>query len=285
MLNDKKIIEGFINYLYVERGCSGNTLQAYRRDVEGFASFLDERGVPLDKLKRNHIMDYLIERRKTLGAPSISRLLAAIKSFLKFMVLDNIIDSSPASDIGGPRLEEKLPVVLTEDEIELFISASANIKEHFILEILYSTGMRVSELSALKVSDIDLNEKWIKVIGKGRKERFVPFSVKTARLMKRYFSEKGINEGFVVRGHRGAPMSREGIWRLIKRCAKRAGIKKSIAPHTLRHTFATHLLEHGADLRSIQVLLGHSNIDTTQIYTHVNRRNIKEMHSRYHPRS
>ncbi len=144
--------------------------------------------------------------------------------------------------------------------------------------------MRVSELSALKISDIDFNEGWIKVIGKGRKERFVPFSARTARLIKSYLSESGIKEGFVFRGQKGAAMSREGIWKLIKRCARRAALQKTITPHTLRHTFATHLLEHGADLRSIQILLGHSNIDTTQIYTHVNRKNIKEMHSRYHPR-
>lgn len=215
----------------------------------------------------------------------MARLLAALKSFFKFLVLDGVIDSSPASDIASPRLDEKLPVVLNREEVFFLLDTAANIKERLVVEILYASGIRVSELVNLKTTDIDLNEGWIRIIGKGSRERFVPIGEKTSSLIKEYLEKTLIRDDFLLKGKSGSgPMSREGVWKLIRRCVRRAGIAKPVTPHTLRHTFATHLLENGADLRSIQMLLGHSNIDTTQVYTHVNRRNMKDMHRKYHPR-
>ena len=281
---EKDIIETFLNYLYVEKACSKNTLTAYEKDIRGFALFIQRKEISLTNSKTKDIMDYLMMKRKTLGPASVSRLLAALKSFYKFLILDDIIDANPASAIEGPRIGQKLPVVLTPGETESLINAASNIKERFILEVLYATGIRVSELTHLKIEDIDLDGGWLKVKGKGKKERYVPFGENIARIIEEYISQKNNSKGYILKGQKSGPMTRVGIWKITKRCAGKALIKKTIAPHTLRHTFATHLLENGADLRTIQVLLGHSNIDTTQIYTHINKRNIKNMHSRYHPR-
>ncbi|MFC2061343.1 site-specific tyrosine recombinase XerD [Elusimicrobiota bacterium] len=288
--NNKKparnvILDNFINYLYVEKGHSQNTLEAYKRDLSGFLEYLKQKGLQPAKVLKKHIMDYLIMRRRSLSANSIARLIAAVKSFYNFLILDDMIKESPADDIETPKVTLKLPTVLTADEMEKLIESADNIRDRTMLELLYATGMRVSELINLKLEDIDLEEGWVRIFGKGDKERSVPVGKNILDIIKEYLKErKLIPSSFLFSKSSDKPITRERVWRIIKIYAVKAGIKKDVTPHTLRHTFATHLLENGADLRIIQELLGHANIDTTQIYTHVNRRNLKEMHKKFHPR-
>lgn len=283
---ENNLLAKFLNYIHVERGHSKNTLLAYERDVGNFLRYLDVNSIPVLKVKRAHIMDYLISKRNKLSSASIARLLAAIKSFYKFLVLDDIIKDNPGEDIDTPKLAEKLPEVLRLDETERLINAAENNRDRLLLELLYATGMRVSEMVNLKLEDIDFSEGWLSIFGKGNKERFVPVGKNILKLIRKYLKEKNLfPSSFLFSKSNGKPITRERIWKIIKLYGLKTELTKKVTPHTLRHTFATHLLENGADLRIIQELLGHANIDTTQIYTHVNRKNIMEMHKRYHPRA
>lgn len=282
---NSNLLEKFLNYIHVEKGHSKNTLLAYERDVGNFLEYLKQQSIHPHKVLRNHIMDYLLMRRNELSVTSIARLLASIKSFYKYMILDDIIEINPAEDIDSPKLSEKLPVVLSNDEVNRLIESADGSRDRLLLELFYATGMRVSEMVNLKVEDIDFDDGWIRIFGKGGKERFVPAGKNILKLLNKYIAERNHKpSAFLFSKSNGRPLTREGVWKIVKKYSLKAGIVKNIAPHTLRHTFATHLLENGADLRTIQELLGHSNIDTTQIYTHVNRKNLKEMHMKYHPR-
>lgn len=280
------LLKKFLNYLHVEKGHSKNTLSAYEKDIGEFLRYLEQQSIPVRKTLGNHIMDYLLMRRNTLSIASVARKLAAIKSFYKFMVLDDVIPESPAQDIDSPKLALKLPVVLSIKEVGELIDSAQSLRDRLLLELFYATGMRVSEMVNLKVEDVDFDDGWIRILGKGMKERFVPVGKNILKLLRKYIEEKRIlPSGFLFSKSNGKFITRESIWKIVKKYSLKAGIPRKVAPHTLRHTFATHLLENGADLRTIQELLGHSNIDTTQIYTHINRRNIKEMHMKYHPRA
>ncbi len=280
------LLKKFLNYLHVEKGHSKNTLSAYEKDIGEFLQYLEQQSIPVRKTLGNHIMDYLLMRRNTLSIASVARKLAAIKSFYKFMVLDDVIPESPAQDIDSPKLALKLPVVLSIKEVGELIDSAQSSRDRLLLELFYATGMRVSEMVNLKVEDVDFDDGWIRILGKGMKERFVPVGKNILKLLRKYIEEKRIlPSGFLFSKSNGKFITRESIWKIVKKYSLKAGIPRKVAPHTLRHTFATHLLENGADLRTIQELLGHSNIDTTQIYTHINRRNIKEMHMKYHPRA
>ena len=283
----KEYLERFLNYLHVEKARARNTLEAYRRDVGGLLGYYSEKGISVENSDRQHIMGYILLRRETLAPESAARLLASIKSFYKFLFLENITASDPAADIESPRLGEKLPRTLSEREVEMLTGAAVRPRDKLIIDLFYATGMRISELAALKVEDVDFESGWVRVFGKGSKERFVPLGKPALRLLEGYIRSQKLNPGSFVfsTGKRRGRMTRQGIWKIVKRCARAAGIGDKVKPHTLRHTFATHLLENGADLRSIQELLGHSNIDTTQIYTHINRKNMKQIHSKYHPRA
>jgi integrase/recombinase XerD len=282
---DYRILDKFLTYLNVEKGHSKNTLLAYKNDIGGYIDYLKDLGISPEKALRHHIMDYLLSKRKSISISSTARLLASIKSFYKFMILDDMINENPAEDIDSPKLPENLPVVLTNDEIDRLLRSADTKKDSLILELFYATGMRVSEIINLKLEDIDFDDGWIRIFGKGSKERFVPIGKNILKMIKQYKKDKELTPvSFIFSGKKGKNMTREGIWKIIKKYAVKADINKNVTPHTLRHTFATHLLENGADLRTIQELLGHSNIDTTQIYTHVNRKNLKDMHKKYHPR-
>ncbi len=281
----EKLLDTFLNYLYVERGYSKNTIQAYRTDLTEFCSYLNKENIFPPKVKENHIVDYLMNIRGNLTPASMARKLASIKSFYKFLIIEDTVDKNPASDIEGPRLSYKLPVVLTEPEVEKLIQSAENFRDRLILELLYATGIRVTELVNLKLSDIDLDRGWVKILGKGKKERFVPVGKKMVKKIKKYARKRGLKpKNYLFSKSGKKPLKRETVWKIVKKISRKTRLKKSVTPHTLRHTFATHLLENGADLRTIQVLLGHASIDTTQIYTHVNRKNIKDMHKKYHPR-
>ena len=290
-------IEEFINYLSVERGLADNTLLAYRRDLTKYAEFSKENGVDdAQSIKRGHIIEYMFAQKKNgLCASSISRNLAAIKTFHRFLVRERLAKDDPSDLVDTPKLWKKVPEVLSSAEVEAMINASKGrgwqaVRDNAILELFYASGMRVSELVNLKVDNVNFEVGYVRCIGKGRKERIIPIGKKARQAIEKYclsvrpkLAKKHMTLVLFL-SRLGKQISRQSIWKIIKQYAKKAKIKREIKPHTLRHSFATHLLERGADLRSVQEMLGHSDISTTQIYTHVDRERLKSIHSQFHPR-
>ncbi len=293
----KELIQQFLDYLSIERGLSNNTLLAYRRDLEKYARFLAGRGMEkADPVKRQDIVEFMQnQKEKGRAVATINRALAAIKTFHRFLARERLVKEDVSSLVETPKMWRRVPDVLTSSEVESMIGAAhgrrwKQVRDHAILEMLYASGMRVSELVDLKVESVNLDIGYVRCIGKGRKERIVPIGKKACRALRRYLSDARkrlarntlTNALFVSR--LGKKISRQSVWKIIKYYARRARVKKVIKPHTLRHSFATHLLEHGADLRSVQEMLGHADIATTQIYTHVDRERLKSIHQKFHPR-
>lgn len=293
----KEFIDSFLDFLLVERGLAKNTIMAYREDLESYAAFLAEKGIKsVSATSKNDIIGFMFfQKDHGIAANSIARRLAAIRMFYRFLVRERIIKEDPTTLIDSPKLWKKIPETLSVNEVEALISQPQlrtvqGIRDRAILETLYATGMRVSEAVNLKVDDINLEVGFLRCIGKGNKERVVPLGKKAVLSIARYLQSvrpklvknKSCDRLFVSR--LGSSISRQSFWKLIKGYARQARIKKPMKPHILRHSFATHLLEHGADLRSVQEMLGHSNIATTQIYTHVNKDRLKTVHKMYHPR-
>ncbi|MEI7998066.1 MAG: site-specific tyrosine recombinase XerD [Candidatus Omnitrophota bacterium] len=293
----KVLIGEFINYVAVERGLAKNTLSAYTRDLEKYVEFLTDRKIQnLDGVDREHVTGFMMDLKKHgLSSTSICRHLAAVKMFHRFLVRENLSKEDPTTLIETPKNFQRVPEVLTQKEVELILQKAQQVKpkekrDYVIIELFYASGMRVSELADLKLTSINLEVGFVRAIGKGSKERIIPIGQK-AREALAYYCEKirpkiaNASTGDVLFLSRlGKRLSRQSVWMLIKKYTRLAGIKKNIKPHTLRHTFATHLLEHGADLRSVQEMLGHADISTTQIYTHVDRERLKKVHKEFHPR-
>jgi len=292
-----ELIEQFLSYISVERGMADNTLSSYKRDLRKFSDFLKSKKTEtIDKVSRQMINSFMMaERERGLASNSVSRELACIKSFFKFLLKENIIKDDAANIIESPKLWKKLPFTLSVEEVGTLLNAPnvrdpMEARDKACLELMYATGMRVSELVNLKMDDINMGVGFVKCFGKGSKERIVPFGKKAEESIRRYleksrpqFLKKNIsNSLFLTR--LGKPMSRQTFWKIIKRYAKIAKIKKKVTPHSLRHSFATHILERGADLRIVQEMLGHSDISTTQIYTHVSKDRLKSIHQKFHPR-
>jgi integrase/recombinase XerD len=296
-LNHQKdlLADQFINHLRVERGLAENTIQAYSRDLTRFLEFLDQKNLSPAALTQDDLLDYMAGLNRVLSIRSTARNLSAVKMFFRFLVSDGKIKSSPARLLNTPKLPRRLPDVLTPQEVDLLLS-QPDVTNHLgqrdraMLELLYATGLRVSELVGLKVSNINLEAGHVRTMGKGSKERMVPVGAKALEALQDYLSEgrlRLIEKGrspYLFLNFRGRPMTRQGFWKIIKQYGIRAGIRKEITPHRLRHSFASHLLECGADLRSVQIMLGHSDIATTQIYTHVTRERLRKIHEKYHPR-
>jgi len=293
----KKLVEEFLNYLSVERGLSNNTIRAYQRDLNKYVDFLSRRGMlSFEGVERTDITEFsLAQKDRGLSANSISRNLVAIKVFHRFLVGEGYIKEDVTSVLTSPKLWKKLPVVLGIDEIDNLLSQPPvggwiGIRDRAILEILYGTGARVSEISNLKVSDMNLEVGFIRCIGKGNRERIIPLGRKASKAISKYLDKvrpelaKENNQPIVFLNKFGNKMSRQTFWKLIKKYSGCARIKKDVTPHTLRHSFATHLLERGADLRAIQEMLGHADISTTQLYTYVDKNRLKSIHHKYHPR-
>jgi integrase/recombinase XerD len=289
------LADQFINYLKVERGFANNTVQAYSRDLIRFFQFLERRKLSPVGVSQDQITEYTRELGKRLSARSLARNISSIKTFFRFLASEGKIKRSPARLIETPRLPRRLPGVLSHEEVERLLSqpdpASARgERDQAMLEVLYATGLRVSELVGLKVLSINLEAGYVRTLGKGSKERAVPMGMKAMASVKEYISSgrlrlaKGGSSPYLFLNFRGRPMTRQGFWKIIKKYGRVAGIKKKITPHGIRHSFASHLLEAGADLRSVQVMLGHADISTTQIYTHVTRERLKEIHEKCHPR-
>lgn len=292
-----EFITAFLDYLSVERGLSRNTIASYREDLEQFAGFLKGRGLTsAGAIRKDEISDFMFHlKEKGISSNSIARRLSCLRMFFRFMVRERIVRSDPTSLVDSPKLWKKIPETLSFNEVEALLAQPAvrrpqGIRDRAILETLYATGMRVSEAADLRGDNVNLEVGFIRCIGKGNKERVVPLGRKAAESIQRYLAaaRPGFLKGkvcdtlFVSR--MGKRLSRQSLWKLIKQYARQAGIKKPMKPHILRHSFATHLLEHGADLRSVQEMLGHANIATTQIYTHVNKERLKSVHKQFHPR-
>lgn len=293
----RELIDAFLNYLSVERALSENTIISYREDLESYAVFLDKNKIDvLSKTTRNDITNFMLSQRdRGLSANSVARHLAAIRMFYRFLARERIIKNDPTVLVDSPKLWKKIPDTLSLNEVDALLSAPnlrsiQGIRDRAILETLYATGMRVSEVAHLRVSDLNMEVGFVRCFGKGRKERIVPLGAKAIVSIKRYLGVSrpkllGVkNSDSLFLSRLGKKISRQSLWKIIKRYAKEAGIKKSIKPHLLRHSFATHLLERGADLRSVQEMLGHANISTTQIYTHINKDRLKSIHKMFHPR-
>jgi integrase/recombinase XerD len=290
-------IEAFLNYLAVERGLANNTLLAYRRDLKKYAAYLAKKNIKdVKSVRREHITDFMYDqKKKALSASSICRGLAAVKMFHRFLVRERFADQDPTHLIDTPQIWKKVPNVLAAAEVEAMIHATAGkgwqaIRDKAILELFYASGMRVSELLNLKVGDVNLELGYVRCMGKGSKERIVPVGRRACEAVNKYCQTtrrklaKDKTVLFLFLSRLGRKISRQSIWKIIKNCARKAHIKTEIKPHTLRHSFATHLLERGADLRSVQEMLGHSDISTTQIYTHVDKERLKTIHKQFHPR-
>ena len=293
----KELIDSFLDYLSVERALAKNTILAYRTDLNIYLDFIDQRGiVVLSKVAKNDIVEFMLfQKTEGISPVSISRRLAAIRMFHRFLARERILKNDPTILIDSPKLWKKIPDTLSLNEVEALISQpdvrdEQGVRDKAILETLYATGMRVSELSNLKTNNVNLDIGFLRCIGKGNKERIIPLGKKAVKSINRYlefsrlhFLKKKTSE-FLFISRSGSKLSRQSVWKLIKRYAKEAKIKKLIKVHTLRHSFATHLLERGADLRSVQEMLGHSNISTTQIYTHIDKERLKTTHKMFHPR-
>lgn len=289
--------EQFQDHLAFERGLSERTVAAYARDLRRWADVLDSLGVsaPGD-VTPVHLRAWVYSLKEAGLAPaSIRRAQSAVRTYFAFLLAEGTLEADPTERLESPRLGLRLPDHLTGPEVEGLLDAPdpedrLYWRDRTILELLYACGLRVSELTDLSLTALDLDGGFLTVFGKGSKERFVPVGAPALRALRRYLAavrpalEKGRGKGRVFLNARGAPLSRVSVWALVKKAARRAGIGREISPHTLRHTFATHLLEGGADLAAVQELLGHADISTTQIYTHLDREYLRDVHRRYHPR-
>lgn len=293
---DTALLDTFIDHLWLEDGLSRNTLDSYRRDLQQFADWLGKKaGKTLAQVEQTDIQQYLAVRFPKSRPRSISRLIASLRRFYRYALRENRIAADPTLQIDSPKLPRSLPKSLTEEDVESLletpdINQPLGLRDRAMLEILYACGLRVSELVGLRVTEVSLSEGVIRVTGKGSKTRLVPMGEEAVDWVARYLKEarpeilqRRLSDSLFVT-QRGEAMTRQAFWYLIRRYAIKAGIRKPLSPHVLRHAFATHLLNHGADLRVVQMLLGHADISTTQIYTHVARERLKQLHAQHHPR-
>jgi integrase/recombinase XerD len=291
------LVDQYLNYLLVEKGLSKKTLESYSRDLARYHEFMLENGVALiSDSDTSSVLKHLIALRDSgLGARSRARHLVSIRGFYRFLVQENIISRDPTRRVELPKIGLKLPDVLSVEEVQQLLDTPdpktlLGARDAAMIELLYAAGLRVSELVNLKLQDVNLEAGFVRVFGKGSKERVVPIGNYARQTVTHYLETsrnrllKNLISAWLFVARAGNPMTRQGFWKLLRRYALKSGLKKKITPHSLRHSFATHLLEGGADLRAVQVMLGHVDISTTQIYTHVARDHLKEIHAKYHPR-
>lgn len=292
-------LEPFQDYLAFELGRSPRTVEAYLRDLRKLIEHLTaEEGLAgPEAVRPEHVRGWIYALGEAGLAPtSLRRARSAARTYFGFLLAEGVLTADPTEHVQGPRVARKLPDFLTVEETHRLLEApdpehALHWRDRAVLEVLYASGVRVSELTGLLLSQLDLDEGIATVFGKGAKERLVPIGAPAARALRRYLSEvrpgldRGRARGHVFLGARGTPLRRETVWRIVSEAARRAGLEQDVSPHTLRHTFATHLVEGGADLATVQELLGHADISTTEIYTHVDRAYLRDVHRRYHPRS
>jgi len=287
----------FLSYLLVEKGLTKNTLEAYSRDVGGYIHYLEGAGCSApDQVRPTHVASYLASLRDSGLAPrSRARALSAVRMFHRFLLVESYAAENPTAVIESPRLPGTLPEVLSHGEVDALLRAPAgndsiDTRDRAMLELLYATGLRVSELVSLRTTDLNLAAGYLITSGKGEKERLVPVGDSAGKMLAEYLGTARLtldrwgDSRYLFLSRLGGKMSRQSFWNIIKKRALQAGIRKGVSPHTLRHSFATHLLENGADLRSVQLMLGHADLSTTQIYTHVSQERLKKLHQSLHPR-
>ncbi len=294
---ERFLLVQYLDYLLIEKGLSRTTVASYRGDLLDFIGFLRRHGVrDPGSVDQDLLYDFLfhLKGERGLSERSISRKISSLRSYFRYMNWEDHLEKDPTEFIDSPRTWRKLPSVLSRDEVSRLIESpgrgALGLRDRAMLELMYATGVRVSELTALALTDIDIRGGYVRVMGKGRKERIVPLSRTCIAWIKRYLRElrpdldRGRGEERVFLNRRGGPLSRVGVWKILNQHMKSSGMDRKASPHTLRHSFATHLLEGGADLRAVQEMLGHSDISTTQIYTHISREYLKEVHRTFHPR-
>ncbi|HXY61378.1 MAG TPA: site-specific tyrosine recombinase XerD [Nitrospirota bacterium] len=291
---ENELLEKFINFLAVEKGLARNTLDSYERDLRKYLNFMKSKRA--DDISASEVKAFMTWLSSTgISAPSIARCLAAVRGFHKYLVTDGFSRRDPTADLETPRGWKRLPKTLSGTDVEALLKQPdpvnpIGLRDKAMLELLYATGLRVSELVGLKLNDINLERGFLMVLGKGSKERAVPLGEEAVFFVQSYldhgrpFLLKGSNSDDLFISSRRRRITRQMFWTRIKYYARTAGIERVVSPHTLRHSFATHLLDNGADLRAVQAMLGHSDISTTQIYTHVSRERLKKIHEKYHPR-
>jgi integrase/recombinase XerD len=288
------LLKWFLNYLAVEKGLSRNTLESYERDLRKYFKFMEKKDP--DGISPQDVLDFLSRLSKEgMAVPSSARCLSAIRGFHKFLLTDNLAKADPTENVDSPHGWTRLPKTLNSSEVETLLgqpdlSTTLGIRDKAMLEVIYAAGLRVSELVGLRLQDVNLERGFVVVLGKGSKERAVPLGEVASARLKEYLERarplllKGQSSDAVFVSSRRRQLTRQMFWERMKHYVRKAGITRNVSPHTLRHSFATHLLDNGADLRAVQAMLGHSDISTTQIYTHVSRERLKRIHEKYHPR-
>ena len=295
--SDRQILDAFIDNIWIEKGLSQNTLDSYRSDLEQFSSWLEKNNLSYIKTSKKEILSYLsFLFQKGLGSKTVARKLSSLKSFFRYLVFKSIIPNDPSSEVETPKLLKSIPKSISEKEVEALLAApdektDIGLRDKTMIETLYSCGLRISELTNLELLNLNLRQGVIRVIGKGQKERLVPMGDQLIGLLELYISSSRKNllskrhSDFLFLSTRGQRMTRQSFWHRIKHYCLASGFEPDkISPHVLRHAFATHLLNNGADLRVVQLLLGHSDLNTTQIYTEVARQRLKRLHTEHHPR-
>jgi integrase/recombinase XerD len=293
-------IASFLTYVRVEKGLSANTVSAYRRDLVKFESYAKKKKLTLESVTRDDLVDFLSNLfRQKLESRTVARHLVTLRNFFRFAQTQDLIAVDPSLNLESPKIRRSLPGYLRLEEIERLLAepddkTPLGLRDHAMLDVLYSTGLRVSELISLRVMDLDRAVGCVRCVGKGDKERIVPIGRKALALVDRYLRDarpklvpagKQVNSPTLFINRRGSTLSRVGVWKILSGYGRRAGLRVPLTPHMLRHSFATHLLEGGADLRSVQLMLGHSDISTTQIYTHVVEERLKQIYKAHHPRA
>ena len=290
-------IQAFLNHARVEKGLADNTLAAYRRDLEKFAAFCAKENLRLQTVTRDDVVDFLGSLyRAKLDSRSVARHQVTLRNFFKYALTEKLVKEDPTLNLDSPKGWKRLPTFLSLDEVEKLlaqpdIATPLGLRDKAMLELLYSTGLRVSELTAVRTGDVQMEMGYVRCIGKGDKERVVPVGKQALAILRQYLREarpallrRGASPYLFV-NRLGGRMSRVGFWKLLAAYGRRAGLRRKLSPHKLRHSFATHLLERGADLRSVQMMLGHADISTTQIYTHVVQERLKSIYKAHHPRA
>lgn len=296
----QEALEEYIIYLKIERGLSANTVTSYKRDIEKYLTFLMEKKITqLDEVSRFEVLDFLqILRQSGAADNSIIRMVSSLRKFHQYLKRESIVSDDPMQLIDTPKKASTLPKAISPQAVEQLLEAPdtttpLGVRDRTILELMYATGLRISELVNLKLSDMHLTMGFIQTMGKGEKERIIPLGEIASQWLDHYLDgarvylqdQSAETSEYVFLNSRGKSLSRQGVWKKVKQLALEAGIDQNVTPHTLRHSFATHLLENGADLRMVQELLGHADISTTQIYTHITKTRLKQVYSDYHPRA
>jgi integrase/recombinase XerD len=289
-------IDRFLDAVWMERGLSPNTLAAYRADLTALERWLEDHEIDLSAAHRGDILSFMASRVQAGARPrSTARQLSSFRRFFRHLVREGALREDPTAQIAMPKVGRSLPRSLTEEEVEALLAAPTvsdplGHRDRTMLEVLYATGLRVSELVNLSLAQVNLNQGVLRIVGKGDRERLIPLGEEAVQWVQQFLQGPRVEillerqTDFLFPTRRGDRMTRQAFWHIIKRYARKAGVQKDLSPHTLRHAFATHLLNHGADLRVVQMLLGHSDLSTTQIYTHVARERLKDLHSQHHPR-